>query len=135
MLAVSLPISLCKMGKAAYVTVNDQGCFGCQAVFACHDPSVRFRSCVFLCGEVCVDKGIFGEPTLILACHESCMDMEGSRLYSMLLKMPRPSQIFTFLFWLSPGLATLFKNFRFASRRSPAGETWRGELASSCQQH
>ena len=55
-------------GEAASVTVNDRGCFGCRAVFACHDPSVRFRSCVFLCGEVCVDKGIFGEPILILAC-------------------------------------------------------------------
>jgi len=39
-------------------------------------------------------------------------------------------------FWqTSPGLATPFFIFWFASRRSPAGETWRGELARSCQQH
>ena len=76
------------MGKTAYIMVNDRGCFRCRAVFARHDPSVRFRSCVLLSSEVFVDKGVFGVPTLILACHECC---RGNRFYSMLLKMPRPS--------------------------------------------
>ena len=64
MLAVSLPVSLCKMRKASYVTVNKQGCFGRRAVLltACHDPWARFRSCVFLPAEVL--KGSLGSPPL-----------------------------------------------------------------------
>jgi len=103
--------------------VNDRGCFRCRAVFACHDPSVRFRSCVLLSSEVFVDKGVFGVPTLILACHECC---RGNRFYSMLLKMPRPSCVLP---------KNLLSFFGFCQVSPPFFRNWRGELVSYCQQH
>ena len=56
------------MGKTSCVTMTHQGCF---------EHRVRFHSCVFLSSEVSVVKGIFGDPALILACHESCREVEG----------------------------------------------------------
>ena len=80
--------------------MNHQSCVGRQAVIAHHDPSVRFPSCVFLSGEVQMDKGIFGLPILISACHERCREVKGSRLYSTILKFQLetpPPQNFTSL--------------------------------------
>ena len=110
--------------------MNHWSCIGHQAVFAhhdlsiYHDPSVRFLSCVFLSGEVQMDKGIFGLPTLILDCIERCRDVKGSILYSTIhkfqLKTPCPSQNFTFLL----AFARFRHPFSEISFRQPAFASW-----------